>query len=431
MNYAEGLKYLEELGKFGIVLGMERIDALLRIMGNPQEKIKTVHVAGTNGKGSVTSMIADILLESGLRVGKFTSPHFVKYNERITIDDEDISDEDFASYLTEVRDACRRVLEQGLEQPTQFEILTALAFRYFADRQVDYAVIEVGLGGLWDSTNVIVPEVSVITNIALDHTDRLGDTIEKIAMQKAGIIKDGVAVITGAEGDALGPIKAMCFFKRSPLYIYGEAFSGQEVESSITGQTFTLSCGGYHSNYSIRLPGKHQIVNTSVAVVAAKCLSKKDARITEEALHAGVARTVWPGRLELLGTEPAVILDGAHNPNGATALREALDKYYPGSRVHFVFGMMGDKATGEVMEILFRPRDRVYAVRADASKRAAEAEDLAGRARSKGFTAEAYGSLALAYDTAKKNALAAVSSDIVCVCGSLYMIGEFKKCLQR
>ena len=423
MNYTETLAYLDSLGKFGIHLGMERIEALLNELGNPEQKVRTIHVTGTNGKGSVTSMITNILLVSGLKVGKFTSPHLVRYNERIEVDGKEISDEDFALVVTAVRRAVESVMAKGTDQPTQFEVLTAAAFLHFALQKLDYAVIEVGLGGLWDSTNVITPVVSVITNVSLDHTDRCGKTVEEIAMQKAGIIKDGVPVVTAAEGDALGPIQAMSLFKQAPLYIYGKAFTGQEVASSMEGQTFTLSAGDYHSNYDVKLPGAHQIVNTAVAVVAAKLASKQDSRINELALHQGVALTKWPGRLERISQNPDVILDGAHNPAGAAVLRAALDKYYSGKKICFIFGMMGDKDIRQVITTLFRKEDAVYTVRADEGARAAEPEALAPKI---GPQAKVMHDLAQAY----KTALAEVGEEgLVCVCGSLYLVGTFKKML--
>lgn len=423
MNYTETLAYLDSLGKFGIHLGMERIEALLKELGNPEQKVRTIHVTGTNGKGSVTSMITNILLVSGLKVGKFTSPHLVRYNERIEVDGKEISDEDFALVVTAVRRAVESVMAKGTDQPTQFEVLTAAAFLHFALQKLDYAVIEVGLGGLWDSTNVITPVVSVITNVSLDHTDRCGKTVEEIAMQKAGIIKDGVPVVTAAEGEALGPIQAMSLFKQAPLYIYGKAFTGQEVTSSMEGQTFTLSAGDYHSNYEVKLPGAHQILNTAVAVVAAKLASKQDNRINELALHQGVALTKWPGRLERISQKPDVILDGAHNPAGAAVLRAALYKYYCGKKICFIFGMMGDKDISQVITTLFRKEDTVYTVRADEGTRAAEPEALAEQI---GPQAKAMHDLAEAY----KTALAEVGEDgLVCVCGSLYLVGTFKKML--
>ncbi len=428
MNYTESLAYLDSLGKFGIQLGMERIEGLLRELGNPEQKIKTVHVTGTNGKGSVTSMIANILLAANLSVGKFTSPHLVKYNERINLNGSDISDDDFALIITAVKTAADSVVKKGVcQQPTQFEILTAAAFLYFYLQKVDYAVIEVGMGGLWDSTNVITPVVSVITNIALDHTDRCGKTIERIAMQKAGIIKEKVPVVTAAEGnEALGPIVSFAMFKEAPVYLYGKAFYGTEVASSMDGQTFTLHAGDfYSSDYQIKLPGEHQIKNSSVAIVAAKIVSKQDARISELALHIGAANTFWPGRLERIGCAPEIILDGAHNPNGAEALRRALDKYYPGKKVHFVFGMMGDKDMSGVIKALIHADDVVYTVRADQGARAAEAAALA---KLIGQSAVPMQDLAQAYAAALN---AAGTDGIVCVCGSLYLVGEFKKMLQR
>ncbi|WP_455652994.1 bifunctional folylpolyglutamate synthase/dihydrofolate synthase [Phascolarctobacterium sp.] len=426
MNYHESLAYLDSLGKFGIRLGMERIEGLLRELGNPEQQIKTIHVTGTNGKGSVSSMITNILLAANLKTGKFTSPHLVKYNERITINGQDIDDDSFADLLTIVKTAADSVVAKGVcEQPTQFEVLTAAAFLYFALENVDYAVIEVGMGGLWDSTNVITPIVSVITNVSLDHTDRCGKTVERIAMQKAGIIKENVPVVTAAEGDdALGPIKAVAMFKQAKLYIYGRAFWGTEVESSMEGQTFTLHAGEYYSSdYSIRLPGEHQIANTSVAIVAAKLVSKQDDRISELALHIGVANTVWPGRLERIGQAPDVILDGAHNPAGAEALRKALDKYYPEGKRIFVLGMMGDKDMTGVISRLIRPMDIVYTVKADDGARAAAAEELAGLV---GVQALAMSRLADAYEAAVSRA---DSDSVVCICGSLYLLGNFKNLL--
>ena len=428
MNYVESLAYLDGLGKFGIRLGMERIEGLLRELGNPQDKIKTVHVTGTNGKGSVTSMISNILLAANLKVGKFTSPHLVKYNERINLNGKDISDEEFATVISAVKVAADSVVQKGVcDQPTQFEILTAAAFLHFYLQKVDYAVIEVGMGGLWDSTNVITPVVSVITNVALDHTDRCGKTIAAIAMQKAGIIKEKVPVVTAASGDeALGPIVTMAMFKEAPVYLYGKAFYGTEVTSSMDGQRFTLHAGDYYaSDYDIKLPGEHQIKNTSVAIVAAKLVSKQDDRINELALHVGVANTLWPGRLERIHKQPDIILDGAHNPNGAEALRKALDKYYPEKPVHFVFGMMGDKDMSGVIATLIKPCDIVYTVRADNGSRAAEAADLA---KLVGKNAVAVDDLAAAYSKAVE---AAGTDGIVCVCGSLYLIGEFKAMLLR
>ena len=428
MNYAACLEYLDSLGKFGIHLGMERIQAVLKELKNPETRVKMVHVTGTNGKGSVATMVEHILLAAGLRVGKFTSPHLVQYNERIAVDGRDIGDDDFARAVTAARTAADKVVAKGVcEQPTQFEILTAAAFWYFADLHLDYAVIEVGLGGLWDSTNVITPLVSVITNVELEHTDRLGDTIEKIAMQKAGIIKEKVPVVTAASDEALGPIKAFSLFRQAPIYVYGRAFRASGLMSSLDGQTFNLQAGdNYQSAYHIQLPGDHQLVNASLAIVAAKLVSKQDPRITEEHLHAGVAAARWPGRLERIGTSPTVLLDGAHNPNGASVLRAALDKFLPGQPVHFVFGMMADKDMTQVMQLLFHDGDTVYAVTADDSPRAAQAEDVAQLVRSVTPRVRVLScpDVLQAYHAACAEA---GTDGVVVVCGSLYLVGNFKR----
>lgn len=428
MNYQESLGYLDSLGKFGIQLGMERIEGLLRELGNPEQKIKTIHVTGTNGKGSVSSMITNIILAAGLKAGKFTSPHLVKYNERININGQDISDAEFATVITAVKTAADSIVKKGVcDQPTQFEVLTAAAFLHFYLQKVDYAVIEVGLGGLWDSTNVITPVVSVITNVSLDHTDRCGDSVARIAMQKAGIIKEKIPVVTAAEGEeALGPIVTMAMFKEAPVYLYGKAFHGTEVTSSMAGQTFTLHAGDfYHSDYEIKLPGEHQIKNTSVAIVAAKLVSKQDSRINEIALHMGVANTLWPGRLELINQNPAIILDGAHNPDGALALRKALDKYYPNQPVQFVFGMMGDKDMQSVIKTLITEKDTVHTVMVSNNNRAATVEALTELI---GSNAVAESDLMTAYGKALEQA---GHDGIVCVCGSLYLVGEFKGLMQQ
>ena len=422
MNYTEALDYLDSLGKFGIRLGMERIEGLLKELGNPENKIKTIHVAGTNGKGSVASMITNILLASNLRVGKFTSPHLVKYNERIELNGKDISDEDFAALIEQTKKAADEIVRKKVcDNPTQFEILTAAAFLFFAEQKVDYAVIEVGLGGLWDSTNVITPVVSVITNVTLDHTDRLGKDLPHIAMQKAGIIKEKVPLVTAAKGEeVLGPIVSVAMFKQAPVYLYGKAFRGEEKSSTMAGQKFTLYAGNnYQSEYEISLPGEHQIKNAALAIVAAKIVSKQDDRINEVALHIGAAHTKWSGRLERISENPDIILDGAHNPDGAKILRQALDKFYPNQKRTFVLGMMADKDMDEVIKILFQNEDKIFTVQADAGTRAAKAEDLAKRC---GKNAVAMPSIKDAYQSALQN-----NDGVIIICGSLYLVGNFKK----
>jgi dihydrofolate synthase/folylpolyglutamate synthase len=431
MNYQESLEFVNQFKGFAKDTTLERIEKLLELLDNPHTKFKSIHVTGTNGKGSVTAMISNILMASDLKVGRFTSPHLVNINERIEINNQEISNEDFALAISAIAAVVDKVEEIVGEKPTQFEILTAAAFLHFSLTKVDYAVIEVGLGGLWDSTNVLVPEVSVITNVAMDHMKQCGDTLEKIAMQKAGIIKEKVPVVSGVKIALAGPIQALCMFKQSRLYSLGHAFDVKEVKSSIEeGTTFTLSAGEYHSDYSIKLLGEHQISNAALAVVAAKVVSKKDNRIHEVALHQGVAHTFWPGRIERVKENPDVILDGAHNPSGAKALRAALNKYYPNKRVSFILGFMKDKEVEKILKELLTVKDRVFAVKADDSERALASEKVANKADvamadlTHSFqTAKAFKDLESAFTSAEEST---AKDDIICVCGSLYLVGAFK-----
>ena len=421
MEYADAVDYVESLGKFGIHLGMERIQGLTALLDHPERKIRTVHVTGTNGKGSVTTFLANMLQQAGLKVGSYTSPHFVRYNERICLNGEEISNEDFAAVTEKTKAALDRFLAQGGEQPTQFEFITAMAFLYFAEKQVDCAVIEVGMGGLWDSTNIITPEVSVITNVTLEHTERLGKTIEAIAAQKAGIIKPGVPVVTEAEGKALEVIRGAAEANHAPLYVYGDDFSTEELTSSMDTQTFLYRLGEKELEVAIHLPGEHQILNGAAALTAAEILRDKHGVPDEAAMLRGMEAARWPGRLERIHRNPDIILDGAHNPSGVTVLRKALDEYYPKARRIYVFGMMADKDVSQVSDILFRPEDTIYTVLAHEGDRSEKPEKLAQRLHKNAVPME---NLTAAYQRAVSEA---GTEDVVIVCGSLYLIGTFKE----
>lgn len=421
MEYADAVDYVESLGKFGIHLGMERIQGLTALLDHPERKIRTVHVTGTNGKGSVTTFLANMLQQAGLKVGSYTSPHFVRYNERICLNGEEISNEDFAVVTEKTKAALDRFLAQGGEQPTQFEFITAMAFLYFAEKQVDCAVIEVGMGGLWDSTNIITPEVSVITNVTLEHTERLGKTIEAIAAQKAGIIKPGVPVVTEAEGKALEVIRGAAEANHAPLYVYGDDFSTEERTSSMDTQTFLYRLGEKELEVAIHLPGEHQILNGAAALTAAEILRDKHGVPDEAAMLRGMEAARWPGRLERIHRNPDIILDGAHNPSGVTVLRKALDEYYPKARRIYVFGMMADKDVSQVSDILFRPEDTIYTVLAHEGDRSEKPEKLAQRLHKNAVPME---NLTAAYQRAVSEA---GPEDVVIVCGSLYLIGTFKE----
>ncbi len=315
MTYPEALKYLASLEKFGINLGLERISRLLHELGDPQLKFRSLHVTGTNGKGSTCAMIASILKEAGFKTGLYTSPHLLSFNERVTINGREISNKDFADGISLIRQATRKLANP----PTVFEVLTALAFWYFAKKKVDYAVVEVGMGGRLDATNVITPLVSVITNIELEHTAVLGNTIVKIAAEKAAIIKPGVPVVTAeTKPEALKVMKYQADKNRSLLIQVSSRGEGLE-----TG-----------------LIGEYQKLNASCAVAAVRLAGIKAGKT---AVSAGLKKVRWPGRFQIFKKHPLTILDGAHNPAGAKVLVETLRQKFPGRKFVIVVGVQKDK----------------------------------------------------------------------------------------
>ena len=424
MKYTEALAYLESLGAFGIQLGLARIEALLDRLEHPERRFRSVHVTGTNGKGSTTAMIAAVLTEAGIRTGMYTSPHLVDYPERMRIDGIDIAKEDFAVVLDRTRAAVEAMVAGGQESPTEFEVLTAAAFLWFAQERAEIVVVEVGLGGLLDSTNVIVPEVSVITNVTLEHTDRCGDTVEAIAHHKAGIIKPGVPVITGAGGTALAVIEAAALQAGASCDVLGRDFVVTDSGYEKGRQKFRLTAGPTAlETYSIGMLGRHQSDNAALAVITCQVLGRTDARLTATAIQNGLWKTAWPGRFEVFSGEPMIILDGAHNPDGIRTLRQTLDDLLPDRAIVFLFGVLADKNHAEMARILFRPIDRAVVVRPN-SGRAAAVEEIAREIV--GYvaeveTAETIGEgLGLAEEWAGPDG-------IVCAAGSLYMIGEVRQ----
>ena len=348
MTYNDALKYLDWLAVFGIKAGLDRINQLVEKLGYPQNFYETIHVAGTNGKGSTCAMLAEILKADGRNVGLFTSPHLVSYCERISVNGENISESDFAAQIERVKNC-------GVEC-THFEALTAAAFDYFKRRHVDIAVIEVGLGGTLDSTNVITPKVAVITNVALDHENILGD-LKSIAQNKAGIIKPNVPTVTGATGEPLKIIREVAAKNNSPLY---------EVTTPVDAK--------------INLRGDYQKINAAVAIQTAKVLG-----ISDEKISAGLERVHWAGRFEIINTKKGnVVIDGAHNPHGAAALRQSLDKYFPIGKRTWLFGVLADKNFDAMIDILFRADDFVI-VTPPNSDRAAQIETVCERLTKRGI----------------------------------------------
>ena len=417
MTYQEALAYLTSLGRFGIKLGLERTEALLHALGDPQDLFQGVHVAGTNGKGSVCAMVASVLQSAGYRVGLMPKPHLISYTERIQVDQQPIAEADFAALLTELQPTINKVASE-LGPPTEFEILTSAALCYFARAGIDLLVCEVGLGGRLDSTNVLDLGVSVITNIALDHTQHLGSTLEAIAAEKAGILKPDSIAITGAQPPALAVIEGRARDQQIPLLRLGQEIEVSAIDKDWAGVQATITTpGGTYRDLRIPLLGLYQADNAALAVAAIDALRSRGWDVSDGALRDGLARTRWPGRLEVIDRNPIVLVDGAHNPAGLERSLAAVQKLAKGRPIVIVFGAMRDKDLPSMLELLRSANAPLIFSRIDWHRAAAPAV-LAEQFHAESETAE---SSAEALGRARERA---GRDGIVFVCGSLYLVGE-------
>jgi dihydrofolate synthase/folylpolyglutamate synthase len=419
VTYQESLDYLTSLGRFGIKLGLERTEALLHALGDPQELFQGVLVAGTNGKGSVCAMVSSVLQAAGYRVGLMPKPHLISYTERIQVDQRPIAEADFAALLTELQPAINKVASE-LGPPTEFEILTSAAFYYFARAGIDLLVCEVGLGGRLDSTNVLDLGVNVITNIALDHTQHLGSTLEAIAAEKAGILKPDSIAITGAQPPALAVIEAKARDQQVPLLRLGQEIEVSAIDKDWAGVQATITTPrGTYRDLRIPLLGVYQADNAALAVASIDALRSRGWEVSNGALRDGLARTRWPGRLEVIDRDPIVLVDGAHNPAALERSLAAVQKLAKGRPLVIIFGAMRDKDLASMLALLRRVNAPLIFSRID-WHRAEVPTELAKRFEGESETAE---SSAEALSRAREKA---GRHGIVFVCGSLYLVGEVK-----
>ncbi|MBN2112104.1 bifunctional folylpolyglutamate synthase/dihydrofolate synthase [Candidatus Woesearchaeota archaeon] len=381
MNYEEALKYIYSRELFGIKLGLGNISELMQSLGNPQEKFKSIHVAGTNGKGSVCSFIASVLEKEGYKVGVYTSPHLVDFRERIRVNGKKIGKKSVVSLLSKIKPFVR--------EHTFFEVVTAMAFMYFKEKGVDFALVEVGMGGRLDATNVVTPEVAVITNISLEHTEHLGDTIEKIAFEKAGIIKPGVDVVTSENGRGLKVIRKVCMSKKCRLNVV----KPRKVRTSLNGD--------------------FQYQNVSLALEAIAILRKKGYKIKKESVIGGLRTAKWPGRMEFISEN--MIFDCAHNPSGAKALAKELSKMK--KDVYLIIGIMKDKDIGGICRAL-EPAAKGIIITKPKIARAAMPGDIAKHIRK---NVVVIGRVSDALEYAK---IRAGKKNLVVVAGSIFLVGE-------
>ena len=427
MTYEEAVEYLNRLKAGPVKLGLERVRRHLSLLGDPQEALFTIHVAGTNGKGSVAAMISSIIRESGLRAGLFISPHLHDLRERIMINFSPISQGDFARLVEEIAPAAREAAGKEGNHPTYFEFITALAVKHFADEKVDAAVFEVGLGGRLDATNVLRSRVQVITNIGMDHVSLLGSSIEDIAREKADIIEEGGRVVAAEGPDAaLEIIAETCSSRRARLYRVGRDIRYSISSFGIEGQVADIETWrGAYPGLKIALPGDYQAANAALAVGAAECIRQEGMNIDDESVRGGLMKVRWPGRFEVFGKDPVFVLDGAHNPPGAAALARSLSGYFPRKRIVLILGVLKDKDYRSICRSLVPLAERVLACPVD-SGRSLAPDELAGACPEASPLADIF---------SMENIEAAIgfsrtgSPDVVCVTGSLYLVAQARELL--
>lgn len=427
MKDLKTIKYLEELRVLGSNYGLERTERLLELLGNPHKKLKLIHIAGTNGKGSTSSILGKVLIEHGYKVGFFNSPHLEEIEETIRVNDENIPEEDLVYLLEEIKPYVNKVVEEGYKHPTEFEVLTCIMFLYLYRQKVDFGVIEVGLGGRLDSTNVIKPILSIITSISLDHTNILGNTIQEITNEKAGIIKDAIPVITCNQKDeALYIIKNKALLTKSKLTIVdsNDFVFLEIVNDDIPYQRVSVNFNNNKYTLDLAMLGKHQIINLSLAIKALEELEKLNyIKVNINKLYKGVKNVKWKGRLEVLKKDPFIVIDGAHNIAGIEFLKSNIEEYFKYKNLYLILGILADKNVEEMVKIIAPVATEVYTVTAN-SIRAASANEL------KEVVLE-YNNNCIAfddYDKAIKLSLSkANKDDLIVAAGSLYMIGEIRK----
>lgn len=421
MTYEEALSYIHSICWKGSKLGLDRTRELLGKLDDPQKELKFIHIAGTNGKGSTAAMLSSILEEAGYRVGLYTSPFINRFNERMQVNHQPIPDEELAALTEYVRPHA----DAMADSPTEFELITALAMVWFARQKCDIVVLEVGMGGELDSTNIIdVPEAAVIAAMGLDHVKELGPTMADIARAKAGIIKEGGRVVSyGGNPEADEVIAAVCRARNASL-CQPDFSAIVPGDFSLEGQTFS-----YKGWRGLRIPlvGAYQMNNAAVVLETVEVLRQRGWSVSDEAVRKGLADTRWPARFEVLRRDPVFIVDGGHNPHGIRATAESLSRLFPGRKITFVTGVMADKDVEHILGLIVPLAEQFFTVRPD-NPRAMDAGELAARIEAMGAKATACASVQDGVDRAIQ---AEGPHGVACALGSLYMSGEVRSCFGK
>ena len=408
------------LRRFGIILGLETIKSILNALGNPQNNFCSIHVAGTNGKGSVAAALSSILHESGYRVGLYTSPHLVRFNERICINNRQISDDAVVKSYCAVQKA-----HHGNRTPTFFELTTAMALFEFSRQAVDWAVIETGMGGRLDATNVIHPAISIITNVSMEHRDYLGNSLAQITREKAGIIKQATPVITAIkQKQAKSVVQRISRKKSAPLYMLGKNFTVRRQRSD--GFSYYGIENTWH-NMRTALRGNYQVENAALAIAACELLNKDRTAISQKSIRNGLKKTRWPGRLEIVSEHPMIILDGAHNLIAARKLAKFLGDHLAQRPITLVVGILDDKPYKSMLKSLLSVCSRVIVTRAKTS-RALDTQRLFETAKKIISDVTIISDVAQAF---KQAVAAADFNEVICIAGSLYVVGEAKAAIEK
>lgn len=428
MSYHESIQYLYNLQKYGIKFGLDNIARLTSELGNPHKQFHTLHVGGTNGKGSTSAIAASILQAAGFTVGLFTSPHLISFTERIRINGAEITEQDVVGLAEEVRDVALHMADFS---PTFFEVVTAMALLYFSRKKIDMAVMEVGMGGRLDATNIITPDATVITEISYDHMDFLGKTLTDIAQEKAGIIRTGIPVVSAYQKpETMDVIEIKAKEHDAELSVYGRDFASRLHREDASGIVFDYRDAHMTiDNLYLPLTGLHQMQNASIAIRAVSLISKP---MNHAVMKEGLKRTKWPGRLEFIHDDPPVLIDGAHNPAAAVVLSQALQDIYLKTykKIILILGIMGDKDLAGILKPLLPLASHIIFTRPSYT-RAASPETLSRVAQSMGFssvhtTHTVKDALLIGMDKAGNFE---PGSALIVVTGSFYTIGEAKEVL--
>lgn len=422
MNYEEARVYLDDASKYGSVLGLKNMKEMLSRLQNPQDDLRFIHIAGTNGKGSVLAYLSTVLMEAGYLVGRYISPTLFGYRERIQVNEEFIEKDSLALQATKIKEVAEQMMMEGMTHPTAFEIETALSFLYFKEKHCDVVVLETGLGGLEDATNVVQTTVmEVITSISMDHMGFLGNTLVEIAQKKAGIIKPGTLVITMQQKkEAMEVITETARSQKCRLM----QASPKEAREIIYGyETQSFSYGGFN-HLEIGLAGSYQIANAVLAVEAAKGLISLGYHISEEELRRGMRRAKWKGRFSVLRKNPLFIIDGAHNKDAALMLKESIKLYFPDKRIIYICGVFKDKEYDEILEITASCASKIITIQTPGNERALPAQQLAEAASKYHQDVEAAGSIK---EAVEKSLETAGTEDVIIAFGSLSFLGEITR----